>query len=442
MEKVWSSLKKNLQQTTSSIAFIPTIFAISGLLLAFFTITIEYDQRVIDLKEKIEFLLITNKEDGRVLLGTLVASIISLMVFSFSMVMVVLNGASSNFSPRVLPALIGNKPHQVILGFYLCTIIYSLIMLVNFQSDLTNVLPSLGILISMIFGVTSLCLFIFFIHSISKSIQVESILENIFDKTMLQLEGYGLKERQLENKIPDFDGWDNLCVEQAGYLKQLKTDKLIELTEKHNFQIVLRKHIGSFLVKDYPFLQVSNTDQLSSEIIEELKSCFTFYPDDQINDHYLFGFKQISEIGVKALSTGLNDPGTAIKSLNLLTVLFIRRMEINEPLYETTSSGKVSIIYTPVSLKELIFQNLIPIRTFGKGDVMVMLKMLEVIKNMIYADDEKKKYRLVLVTALRSCIEAADAAIKNHLDREQINEVISLIDNKLNGIYRLERLQM
>ncbi len=440
MHKLWTAFKKNLQQTTSSIAFIPAIFAISGLLFAFFTITIEYDERVIDLKENIAFLLIDNQEDGRVVLGTLVGSIISLMVFSFSMVMIVLNGASSNLSPRVLPGLISNKPHQLILGIYLSTIIYSLIMLVNFQSDREYVLPSLGILIAMILGVTCLWLFIFFIHSISKSIQVESIIESTFNDTMVQLEKYGLKERQFEDKIPDFAHWDKLCVETAGYIKKISIGKIIELTEKYDFQVVFRKHIGSFLVKDYPFLQISNTSQLSNDVIAELKSCFTFYPDDQITDHYLFGFKQISEIGVKALSPGLNDPGTAIKALDLLSVLFIRRMEIYEPLYEIVPSGKISIIYFPVSLKELIFQNLIPIRTYGKGDVTIMLKMLEVLKNMIYADSEKREYHQILVQTVKSVIQAADTAIENQLDREQLNELITIIEEKLDGIDQLDRL--
>ncbi|NIU61616.1 MAG: DUF2254 domain-containing protein, partial [Pseudomonas stutzeri] len=60
---------------------------------------------------------------ARLILGTLVGGIISLMVFSFSMVMVVLNSAASSLSPRVIPALISSRSHQVVLGVYLGTII-------------------------------------------------------------------------------------------------------------------------------------------------------------------------------------------------------------------------------------------------------------------------------------------------------------------------------
>lgn len=430
MKNLWFSLQKSLDRTTSSIAFIPSLFAVSGLILAFFTVSIEYEPAIIDFKKNIKFLLITSEEDGRLVLGTLVGSIISLMVFSFSMVMIVLSRASSNLSPRILPGLISNKPHQVILGFYLGTILYSLIMIVNFQSDKEYVLPSLGILSSMIFGVTCLCLFIYFIHSISKSIQVESIINNIYKKTLHQMEMHGLAEKQDEIEIPAINNnWEDICLENANYLKLIKIDELLKISVKYDFKVSIQKSIGSFLVVDYPFLKVSSSKNLSEENINKLRACFSFYPDDQVKDHYLFGFKQISEVAIKALSPGINDPGTAIKALDLLSVLFIKRMEINEPLYKIDDAGVVRIIYLPVSLEELIFKNLIPIREYGKGDVLVIIKVLELLKNMIYAD-RKNEYAETLISTVKSCIQSADLGISNNLDREQINKMLRTIDEK------------
>lgn len=431
MKNVWFSIQKSLNRTTSSIAFIPSLFAVSGLVLAFLTVSIEYRPVIIDFKENIKFLLITSEEDGRLVLGTLVASIISLMVFSFSMVMIVLNRASSNLSPRILPGLISNKPHQIILGFYLGTILYSLIMIVNFQSDKEYVLPSLGILLSMIFGVTCLYLFVYFIHSISKSIQVESIINSIYLETQEQMERYGREEKQDERKIPEVNNWEDICVDTAGYLKLIKISELLKLSVKHDFKISLQKHIGAFLVADYPFLKISSPEKLSSENIDNIKACFTFYPDDQVKDHYLFGFKQISEVASKALSPGINDPGTAIKALDLLSVLFIKKMEIIEPLYEEDDSGTIRVIYFPVTLEELLFYNLVPIREYGKSDVMVVLKIFEVLKNIIYGD-KSNEYRETLISMVKSCIQAADLGLTNSLDREQINKIILKIDKKFN----------
>ena len=424
MKKIWISIQKSLNRTTSSIAFIPTLFAISGLLLSFLTITIEYKPLIIDFKQKIDFLLITDQEEGRLVLGTLVGSLISLMVFSFSMVMVVLNRASSNLSPRVLPGLISNKSHQLVLGFYLATILYSLIMIINFQSDAEYTFPSLGILIAMCFGVTCLSLFIYFIHSISESIKVENILFGIFKRTALQIENNKPKDVHSQDKIPETHEWEEIALANPGYLKQIKVTDLLQLANKYDFQLLIQKHIGAFIVEGYPYIKIKHKEKLSNKVIDDIETCFSFYPDDQVKDHYLFGFKQISEIAVKALSPGINDPGTATKALDFLSVLFINRMKIKEPLYEEDESGKVKIVYSPVSLRELIFQNLVPIREYGKTDTLVMFKLLEVLKNMLFADRKEMEYSETLVRMVESCIQSAESAIQNSLDRAQLNVLI------------------
>lgn len=443
MKHIWTTLKTSFQRTTSSIAFIPTLFAFCGLALSFLVAAAEYEPWALDFKEKIDFLLINSLDNGRLILGTLVASTISLMVFSFSMVMIVLSQASSSLSPRVLPGLISNKPHQIILGFYLATILFSLIMIINFQSEGEYKIPSMGILISMVFGVSSLSLFIYFIHSISKSIQVETILQDIFKTTLHQIGLSDQKDTLPEIQLADQedDGLD-IFTEQAGYLKRMNDQDLLDLAEKHDFQLSIRNHTGQFLISGYPFLKVKANQKLPDEVIDDIRACFTFYIDNEVEDHYMFGFKQISEIATKALSPGINDPGTAIKALDLLSVLFIRRMNSNEPQVNFGQDGKPRIFHSKMKLEELIFQNLIPIREFGKKDVFVMLKLLEVLKNMVYADRKEWKYSETLLKTIQSCIQCADSALENSLDREQINSLILNIEKTSGGKYQLEYLKI
>ncbi len=441
MKKIWITLKTTLERTTSSIAFIPTLFAVSGLLLSLLTVTLEYDPAVVDLKGNIDFLLVKNIEDGRLVLGTAVSSIISLMVFSFSMVMIVLSQASSTLSPRILPGLISNKPHQIILGFYLGTILYSLIMIVNFQGDSEYTIPALGILISMILSVGCLSLFIYFIHSISKSIQVDSILNTIFEETLNQLEVSDYKDPQSTDLVPAMDDWEEILTLKSGYLKNMKIRDLLNFAKENDFQVGISKHVGVFIVKDYPYLKINCKEKLSKKTIANIRACFTFYTEDQVKDHYFFGFKQISEIAAKALSPGINDPGTAIKSLDLLSVLFIKRMEISEPMYALDKNEVPRIFFSPVMLEELILHNLIPIREFGKSDVLVMVKLLEVLKNMVFADREKKKYTDTLSETIKSIIQCADSALKNSLDREQVNLLIRIIDKTFSEKQVLKHLE-
>ena len=108
----------------NSIAFYPSMIAM--LMIAFAILAIYLEDALITKKilNKLPILIIHDPDTGRAILNTMIGGIISLMVFSFSMVMLLLNQASSNFSPRVLPSLIANKRHQFVLGVFIGTIVY------------------------------------------------------------------------------------------------------------------------------------------------------------------------------------------------------------------------------------------------------------------------------------------------------------------------------
>ena len=106
------------------IAFYPSIIALFGILLAYFMLFLEEKGITKYLLEYIPDVVVNNTETSRSLLTTFIGGLISIMVFSFSMVMILLNQASSNFSPRLLPELISNRRHQLILGFYNCVLYF------------------------------------------------------------------------------------------------------------------------------------------------------------------------------------------------------------------------------------------------------------------------------------------------------------------------------
>lgn len=186
----------NYRELVSSIGFYPSMIAVLFLLFAIMTMSLEYVDFIKDIKELISVVLVDSEENARTILSTLAGSIISLTVFSFSMVMIVLNSASASLSPRVIPGLITRKSHQMVLGFYLGSIIYSIIMLININKlDGGEVaVPSLGVFFALVFGLISLALFVFFIHSISRAIQVDNVLNDLYKHTKTEM--VAIVERQ------------------------------------------------------------------------------------------------------------------------------------------------------------------------------------------------------------------------------------------------------
>ena len=165
MKSIITNSLNYIYKLKNKIAFYPTILSLAGLLFAFLLIYLESKGISRYLVDHAPTLVVNNDETARTLLTTFIAGLISIMVFSFSMVMVVLNQASSNFSPRLLPGLISDKKHQIILGFYTGTILYSVIILMS----LGSYKPSEGYtgfstILAAMFGVMCVTLFVYFIH--------------------------------------------------------------------------------------------------------------------------------------------------------------------------------------------------------------------------------------------------------------------------------------
>jgi uncharacterized membrane protein len=435
MKKWIADLQKLYLKVINSIAFYPTLLSIVFLVLSLIIIQVEYSEYLIGLKKELSISLVNNSDNARLILGTVVGSIISLMVFSFSMVMVVLNRATATLSPRVLPGLISNRFHQMVLGVYLGTIIFSLLLIVNIDApDREFQVPSLGILISMILSFICLGLFVYFIHSISEKIQVDNILNDLKKSTYKAIQESDIAEEDRENQNSssvqnsNFNNWYKQKASKSGFLKRISFKSLKDFCIKYDVKVKMEIQTGTYLVEHYPFALTDK--ELDDEQNKALLACFTLYTEEHISDHFSFGFGQISEIAVKALSPGINDPGTAIRAIDLLAELFIQLMLIRQQVFIKDEDGNICVYLMPITFEDILFQNFTPIRNYGQQDVKVMLQLLASLEKMLEVDYDKKVYYKEIYNFTFSTINSCEGKFANKLDREQLNKMIYKINLK------------
>ena len=424
-------LAEKNRELISSIGFYPSLLAVAFFVLALITTALEYAAPVAHFKEFIAIVLVDSEENARTILSVLVGSIISLTVFSFSMVMIVLNNASAGLSPRVLPGLITRKSHQLVLGFYLGSIIYAIIMLINIRSmgNGEMAIPALGVLFSLLFGLISLGLFVFFIHSISHAIQVDNVLNDLFKSSKNEMQKIIAKQQaQPFDSFPDFSSWHNLPSSKEGYFKGVHSDKLCSLCQQHDLKIYIAVKQGFFTVKGFPFLKCNKDLSEDDELREALLSCFIFYVEEYISDHYRYGLTQISEIAVKAMSPGINDPGTAVKAIDMLSILLIQRLTICDVNYSFKHSQKEPLLYIhEASFDELLHDNFTPIRNYAKADGYVMVNVLEAFKNILFRSSDNQQATQSLFTYLEAIVDDVRSSISNPFDRQRIIEMLEAI---------------
>ena len=374
MKAIFNRIYDFFNTIESRIAFYPTLLSIVGFLFALFMMYLEGQGISKKMLGIIPQLMVENGDTALTVLSACLGGLISLMVFSFSMVMLLLSQASNNYSPRLLPGLISDKRHQLILGIFLSSILYIIFTLFSIQpSEEKYTLPGVSVLLGIIFTITCLVSFIYFIHNISQSIQINNILDNIFVEARNRLTHLVETEEKSQKSFPNTENWNEYKIGHSGYFQNVSTENILEICEKHDTKIYIIIPKGLFILSKAVFLK--SEKKLEKDVVDSIFANISFARGELVDDNYILAFKQITEIAVKAMSPGINDPGTAINAIDYLTELFSLRMQKSDESIFSKDEKELLQIAT-VSFRELVYYIMASLRTYCKHDPIMVQKLL------------------------------------------------------------------
>ncbi len=431
MKKLYIRLITFFNTIKGKIAFYPTLMAFVGFNLAFIMAWFEDKDVSKVLVEKAPQFMLEDGDTVLTIMSVCIGGIISMMVFSFSMVMLLLSQASSNFSPRLLPGLISDKKNQLILGVYLSTIIYLIFILFSIEPDDEKYsLPGLSILLGIVATLICLAAFIYFIHNMSQSIQITNILDNIFYKSKERLELITNKEEEKDtdklNFFPATENWYEYTVEKGGYFQNISLKNIAEFCEDNETKIYLTIPKGFFVLKYAPFIK--SEKKLTNDQLEKILGNINFARGEFVEDNYILAFKQITEIAVKAMSPGINDPGTAINAIDYLTELFALRMRKNDNgilLKDNKALLKIAI----VTFEELLYTCMASLRTYCKHDPILVEKLIWMLKYLyLQKNSENENYKEHIATEMKLLLKDAKSSLANKQDWKKVKK-LSVVDS-------------
>lgn len=425
MEVLKTQFKLFISKVTGNIAFLPSIIALGGVLFALLMIYAE--ERGVDqyLKEYASWLIIEDADTARTLLSTFIGGIISLMVFSFSMVMLLLNQASSSYSPRILPGLISNRKHQYVLGFYLAVLVYCIIILLNINAASKSLqIPGFAVLVGILLGINVLAAFIYFIHSISQAIQINNITDRIFTVASKRLNSLITKDDTIKNStvFNDVSDWYSYKSTSSGHLNDIAFDALAQLAQTCDVKIKMLVAKGEFILADVPIVKVSN--ELDEDNQKRLQSCFGFSRSEIVKFNYVLGLKQLTEIALKAMSPGINDPGTAITCLDYLTELLAIRMKKQDKSYILSDSNEALVSLNTIDFDQLLYFIFASLRQYCKADFIMVSKMIRCLTYLKDIETVDDNYIEAIKTQAQLILADAKEFIKNKEDLKRITSLI------------------
>lgn len=430
MKKLYNRSLSFFNIMESKIAFYPTLLALFGIFFAFLLMYLENLGISKYLLEKAPVLVVDNGNTAMTMLSALISGLISVMVFSFSMVMLLLSQASNNYSPRLLPGLISDKKHQIILGIYLSTILYNIFILFSIQPTGNKYqIPGFSVLVGIIGTVICLYAFIFFIHNISQSIQISNILKMIYTQSKNRLEDVIAKEEEHLAPFPDSDDWYEYHSEKSGYLQNISYANLIDLSIENNTRFHILTFKGSFILNGIPMFK--SKIRLEKKQVDQILNNISFAREELLEDNYILGFKQLTEIILKAMSPSINDPGTAINAIDYLTELFALRMQKKD--IDIIRRDEVPYIkINTVDFKDLLYQVMVAVRTYCKQDVTLNQKLLMMFHYLLQQETYNNDYYDCIKNEAALLLSDAKKSITNSVDLEKLTSLAENFSFHLN----------
>ncbi|MDX1363443.1 DUF2254 domain-containing protein [Arenibacter latericius] len=404
-----------------SIAFYPVIITLGFLLFAFAMLELENLDLAKTLKENLPYLFISDYDTARDILTTLVGGVLSLTVFSFSMVMVVLSQASSNFSPRLLPSLISNKNHQFILGVYIGTLLYCIILLVVLGArGIDSASLGFSTMLAAMWGVVCVALFVYFIHNISTSIQIQNIIESIYNLSNRQIdrEIERAKDSQVELQMVKTDDFTTISAPKTGYFRGFDVSLLPNSFIERGNQIEVIPYLGAHIWEGTPMLRLKN--KVEEDDLNSVLFCCQLSRNRNDHNDGVGGMVKLMEIAVKAMSPGINDPGTAIDAITKLIPLLQRVMRLPKITSVSLHEGKIILMKNNITASQLMQTLIQPIRLYAKKDNTVVATLIGALSFLERDTQISRENREGIRQEIQALKKDVEDNINNDLDRERI----------------------
>ncbi|NNE93904.1 MAG: DUF2254 domain-containing protein [Verrucomicrobiales bacterium] len=425
--KLFNRITAFYLKVVSSLGFWPTIITVAYAVAAGLLVWLDTDKITTALLESFPALVIKDGDTARVILSTVVGGLVSLTVFSFTMVMAQLNRAATSYSPRLLPGLISTKSHQVVLGTFLGGITFCLIVLITIEpSDDSYELPGLAILIAVGLSIGCLGTFVYFIHSISQAIQVTNILQRVANDTADRLRELSERdERNQHKEKPDFETAQVIKSSETGYFQGCNSSALASIAKQNDLVLEVVPLHGEFVLENTQLVRLSK--EVDDETAGEMKSCFRFSGSAFVRDNYVLGFKQITEIAVRAMSPGTNDPGTALTAIDHLTHLIFLRSKFDDEEIHFDDDSEPRAIIAAVSFSELMYPLLASLRQYCKHDIVIVQKLLQMFDYLFQQPIETESHRETLKREVDTLISDARDSIESEADLKILEQKIKAL---------------
>lgn len=423
-----SRIKGHWENVTDSLWFVPGICILAITALAVLVPEIDRDRHY-------GFLFPGDAGAARAILQVVAGSLITVISLVFSITILVLQQASQQYTPRLIGNFMAFRGVQIVLGFFLGTFVYALLVLrfVQQAEDGTpEYVPEISVIGAILLAVICIGMLVYFIHHTAVSIEVPAVARRIGSQVQ---DAIG---HQYPGSGEPVDGPDDLHsfrkrhpnsvpVEvraiDSGHVRRIDEQLILDAVE-HAEWLAIRVTVGVYVHRGDLLFEVGGLDGLDDSRVEKLREAVSIDIERSLHQDPLFGIRQLVDIALRALSPSLNDPTTAEYMLSQLGDVLVElalQPETSRIRRASTGSCVLELWADRKTFDDYVDASFSQIRRMIEDEPHVLLHMLKVIESVGYNISDESRLA-PLRHQIAEVLVALDSSGLSGTDREVVRD--------------------
>jgi len=428
-------------QLSASLWLLPTVSVLAAIAAGTWLIRLEVEPR-----GELARLIFSGTPDGaRALLETIAGSVITVTSLTFSLTVVSLQMAATQYTPRLLRNFLTDRGTQIVLSTFVATFAYSITVLRTVRGDgeeFSANVPRLALTVETALALASLAALVYFIHHIAQKIRIENILEEVQLDTLKAVRirtGPEADHVVISPGLPATpEHATRLHAQTSGFVQGVSIAGLVKAADEHDVVIRIRRttgeHVTAGTLLGWAWPREGRGTLGADALAAAVNRTVQRGHQRTISGDPSFGVRQLVDVALRALSPSVNDPTTATSALGKLSVILgeLAAHPVGNQL--VFCDGQLRVALPRPSFQDYLGLAINQIAHYGAGDLAVVRQLLRLLGDLGEVVDDQSRRQTLRAAVERVGQEGRDQLrlpVERAALEEAAQDVLRVIDGRM-----------
>lgn len=354
------------------------------------------------------------------LLAAIGGGMVTFTGFVFSVILLMVQFGSSQYSPRTVSYFLQARGTQWVLAIFLATIVFPFLSLIEVGSGARDEFVPLGsIALAILLLVISLVAFLALIHVVSEKIRVDSVLSDLGRRARRDLARRASVRGLAGGPAPsdeapthDIDATPIPFTGRPGQVVSINLARLRRVAFRRRARITMRVRVGDAVVTGTRVAVVEGGRGVRAR---EISRCVLVDDERSMRHDPLYALRILTDVSLRALSPGINDPTTAVRALDEAEGVLRAAAEL--PLGTVELHGRRgSVVMRGPTWADILALALLEVIAFGADQPQVTRRLTALLDDLADEVPELRRaaveeYRTRLADRVVAAVPEADRAM-------------------------------